>query len=214
MLSLGGLSLLIGWTLGVASFSEAWYAGLLYLGFFWGIGFLLLVHASHVVRVHALGVEERSLLNRRALRYSEIASLTYGEDDGEVYLRCSSDRGWSISYSRSAGAAEAELEQIRDEISQRVAHRLLKRVRSGVQLRWGEVLLGRDAMVVGNRAVAYSEGLHLETHGGGCRVFVAGEKAPVFELASDSENFHPRLAVLGALAGDAGAALRARRGGR
>ena len=157
------------------------------------------------------------------MRYSEIDRLTYGATrhyhngvytGTHIQMTFASDTaGKPIRYSTQTRGSEADLELLRDQVSQMVAGRLHERVAREGEVAWtpgvrlstkGVHFRRRKLLGKGEEALAsFAEELRFSIDAGQFHLFVPGEKKSVLDLLCSAENFWPGFLLFRRLAAEA-----------
>ena len=172
---------------------------------------------SNVLRCHTSGVSVKTRRGTTELKYEDVDSFTYqatrhfvnGVYTGTNLKMQFKPRktGRMIAYKATITNADAELENLREHISQVIASHQLRRLKSGRPVYWNEQarffpegleitkaggLLSRPRTVV----LPYEDVAGLDIQDGHFYLFQAGVKKPVLDFPVSLDNFFPGHVLL------------------
>jgi hypothetical protein len=187
-----------------------------------GLG--LLVLSAHLLmldfRCHEWGVSCRNLFGRRQLLYRDVEAFTYqatimyyeGIYAGTtVNLRFdpSAGHGSAISYSGNLKGQDADLEQLRDEVSRVIAIQMHQRLSEGEIVPWTDNLAFHDdglayrpRRVLGRsqpKLLKYEDCRAFQVKDGVFYLFETGNDEAVIYVNTNSRNFFPGFCLLAML---------------
>ncbi len=191
-------------------------AGLLLCGTLFSFGGLWFWASRFEARER--GVEQRSLFGRRVLRYEEIerfsfSSVNYYHNGAyagtSIVLKFQPGQGKAIRVSTSTSkGSDADLDRLRDQVSNIVAARWLQRVEGGAEMPWGGASIAREHLtfhakkLFGKgelRTLPWSAPFRTTVANAKLALTVEDEEAVAFELPASAENFYPGALVLNEL---------------
>lgn len=174
---------------------------------------------SHKLTFHEQGLTNRSLFHSRTLRYDDVARLSwavtrryvngaYAGTTVRAKLVPASSKPMRISFSIS-GVDEA-LDFVRDQVSARVADRMMLQLAKDGQLAWSPAAIFlrdsfelRPSKLLGKkepRRLSYRDGVTFAIHNGTCRLSPAANDKDTVTIACAAENFYPGMLLLHRLA--------------
>lgn len=224
-------------TLGVAAIMaivrgdrDALWVGLavcLGLGLIWALSLKQCI----AFRVHERGVRRKWLFGTQQLQYSDVDSFTYsavrqfvkgvyaGTNFTLTFTSMSDGKPRKLTYDRKLRNADADLDHLRDTVSQLIANRMAGQFGAGRSVVWTDGLrflpegleyraagfFGRKAPVV----LPYSQILGYDANQGNFWLWVHGRKKPVVKENMALPNFFPGYLFLARLLAARPAATRA-----
>lgn len=200
-----------------------WVLALLGLGCLLGMALCIQGAAYYRVaffRCHAWGVHRRTLFSDKRLRYRDVESFTYlatrhftnGAYSGSTFFftldPIAEEKDKKISYFISINGVDAELENLRDQISRMIGYRMLQRVRQGESVQWtkklrfvpeGLEILAKERRKTKPRVLSYDEIENFNLQEGSFYLWLKNQEDPVFEEPVSEPNFFPGFIVLNEL---------------
>lgn len=179
------------------------------LGIIWALALAQCVE----FRVHEHGVRWKLLFRTQHLRYTEVGSFTYaavrqyvkgvysGTNFALTFTSSAGPKPKKLTYSRKLRNADAELEHLRDSVSQLIADRMQEQFVQKKAVAWTDGLrflpegleyrasgfFGRKAPVV----IPYSQILGFDLNQGLFWLWVPGKKSAVVKENTSQPNFYP-----------------------
>ena len=171
------------------------------------------------VYVYERGVESGSVFGKKRLRYVDVASFSYSLQAGrsglQTNMRLVDDRRQvvDIKMASLSSATDANLETLRQHLSELVAERYLAAIAAGRAVSWG------DSLTISSKGICHADGRVLVpvvrgvSYGlaaGRCIVFGPNEVKARLALQCSEFNFYPGYVALASLYGRAGVPLSQR----
>ena len=171
-----------------------------------------------VFRCHMRGIQRKGIFSARELRYEDLASFTHastrvyvngvytGTTIHMTFTPVPSTGQKALTYSTNIRADDAELERLREHVSQVIAHNMLQVWKQSQNVPWTPYLrftaqgleyralslLGRKAAQV----VSYRDIENFDVQNGELLVWKRGQKKPLFQEQTSQPNFYPGLKFL------------------
>lgn len=185
---------------------------------FAGVGLCMLLGGGSTFRCHERGVLCRGVLMKRALLYSDVASLTYAETQlfrNGAYVGTKIELaiipspgsdGRPIEFGITRNRGDAEFDKLRDFVSVAVARQMADRWTIDGEVPWTQrIMLRSDGfeyrapLVVGRKKpvfIPYASCERFELAKGVFKVFAASDNQPVITEKTSAHNFYPGYFLL------------------
>jgi hypothetical protein len=182
---------------------------------------VLVLSQSVEFRVCEHGVRRKWLYQIRQMRYVEVDTFTYsavrqyvkgayaGTHFSLTFASIAGDKWKKLTYSKTLRNADAELDHLRDHVSELIANRLWEQFRMGRAVAWTdsfrflpEGLEYRAAGILGRKApilIPYSQIHGYDADAGIFHLWVHGKKKPVAKENVNQPNFFPGYHLLARL---------------
>ncbi len=191
-----------------------------YIGLYLGapLALLLVYSMTRAVNVYEHGVESGSIFRKSRLFYVDVASFSYRQTQysgGAAGLQTNM-RLWDgkkvvdIKAASLGGDSDANLEALRNHLTELLATRFIESIASGETVAWG------DSLTISQKGVCDKKGkiiLPVDQSAackiiqGECFLFVPNEKKARLKLNCSEPNFLPGYAALATVFQRAGASL-------